>query len=191
MPPNSPLVLAFGDSLVAGYGLSRADGFCAQLERGLRARHPGAVVIDAGMAGDTTADAVRRLPRVLTRLDARPDLAIVQIGPNDVLHRLPPAATRANLDALLAELGRCPVPVLLTTVTPPAFLAARAGGHVGIHEAVAARHGAAVWPFFPPGVLGHPDMVLADRVHPNARAITAVAAAMLPAVERALAAGDG
>ena len=61
MPPY-PLILAIGDSLVAGYGLATADGFPAQLERRLRAVHPAATVINAGRSGDTTADVRHRLP---------------------------------------------------------------------------------------------------------------------------------
>lgn len=181
-----PLILAIGDSLVAGYGLAPADSFPAQLERRLHARHPAARVIGAGRSGDTAADVLRRLPGVLTAMPARPDAAIVQVGPNDVLRQVPPAATRASLDTILVELHRCGVPVLLTTVAPPPLLQARAGPYLPIHEEVAAAHGAATAPFFPPGVLGHPAMVLADRVHPNARAIGLVAEAMMPVVEQML-----
>ena len=121
MPTPSPLILAFGDSLIAGYGLPAGASFPAQLERRLRDRHPTARVVNAGVSGDTTADALRRLPRALSGLDRRPDLAIVQLGPNDVLQQLPPSQTRSNLDAICVEFGRCGVPVLLTTVAPPTF----------------------------------------------------------------------
>ena len=182
-----PLILALGDSLVAGYGLPLADGFAAQFERRLRPGWPTARVVNAGVSGDTAEDALRRLPRVLAGLEARPDLAIVQLGPNDVLRQVPARRTRAALDAILTELGRCGIRTALTTVAPPAFLHARAGAYLGIHEELARRHGAMLWPFFPPGVLGHADMVLADRVHPNARAIAAVVAAMAPAIAQTLA----
>jgi acyl-CoA thioesterase-1 len=187
MTQPSPLILAFGDSLIAGFGLAAADGFPAQLQRALRGRRPQAAVLNWGVSGDTTGDALRRLPRLLSGLAARPDLAIVQIGPNDLWRGLSPERTRANLDAILTEFGRCGIPVLLATVTPPAFLMQRAAGHVGIHDEVARRHGVATCAFFPAGVLGHPEMVLIDRVHPNARAIAAVVAHMLPIVERLLA----
>ncbi|SFR83671.1 GDSL-type esterase/lipase family protein [Sphingomonas jatrophae] len=186
MSTSSPLILALGDSLVAGYGLSPSDTFPALLEQRLRARYSGARVVNAGVSGDTTADVLRRLPRVLSALDRRPDLAIVQAGPNDVLRQVPPATTRASLEGLLTELGRCGVPVLLTTVAPPAFLRQRAAGYLGIHAALAERHGASICDFFPDGVLGHPDMVLWDGVHPNGRAIARVVDAILPAVERVL-----
>lgn len=181
-----PLVLAFGDSLIAGYGLPAADSFPAQLERGLQAVHPGARVVNAGVSGNTTDDALRRLPRVLSGLPARPDLAIVQIGANDVLRGIAPDRTRANLDAMLVEFARCGIPVLLATLEPPPFIAARTVAYLGIHAEVAARHGVAVAGFFPAGVLGRTDMVLFDRVHPNAPAIGLSVAHMLPAIERAL-----
>ena len=186
MPTNAPLVLAFGDSLVAGYGLSAADSFPAQLQRRLGERHDGARVINAGVSGNTSADALRRLPGVLTRLTARPDLAIVQIGANDVLRGLAPAQTRTNLDAILTEFGRCGIRVLLTTLEPPLFLQARTGAYLAIHAEVAAAHGAGLASFFPAGVLGHPAMVLADRIHPNGAAIQAVVSHLLPVVENAL-----
>jgi acyl-CoA thioesterase-1 len=189
MTDHSPLILAFGDSLVAGYGLAASDSFPAQLQRRLRMRDSAAAVINAGVSGDTTADALRRLPRVLSGLPARPDLAIVQLGANDVLRGLAPERTRANLDAILTELGRCGIRVLLTTVEPPAFLQARTGQYLGIHAEVAAKHSVAIGGFFPAGVLGHPEMVLFDRVHPNARAIAAVVDHLLPKIERELANG--
>ena len=191
MPIHAPLVLAFGDSLVAGYGLPASESFPAQLQRRLTEQHHGARVINAGVSGNTSGDALRRLPGVLSRLTGRPDLAIVQIGANDVLRGLSPAHTQANLDAILTELGRCGIPVLLTTLEPPAFLRARTGAFLGIHQEVAERHGAMLASFFPAGVLGHPAMVLADRVHPNGAAIAVVVDQLLPVVQAALAPATG
>lgn len=183
---ESPLILAIGDSLVAGYGLRASDSFPAQLQASLQHQHPGALVINAGVSGDTAADTARRLPRLLSSLDRLPALAIVQVGPNDVLRQVQSARTRAQLEQIVLSLRNCSIPVLLTTVEPPAFIRDRAAAYLGIHEELAAQHGATVRPFFPPGVLGHSDMVLADRVHPNAKAISAVVAAMRPIVERML-----
>ena len=184
--PADPLLLAFGDSLIAGYGLAAADAFPARLERALRVDWPAAAVIAAGRSGDTTQDALQRLPRTLAALARRPDLAIVQIGANDVLRGVAPERMRGHLDAMLSEFGRCGIPVLLTTIEPPALFADRTRGYAGIHAAVAQRHGAATCAFFPAGVLGHPAMTLADRIHPNARAIDLVVDQVAPAVAAAL-----
>ena len=185
MSPH-PLILAIGDSLVAGYGLPAADAFPAQLEQRLQTAQPAARVVNAGRSGDTSADVLRRLPSALSALAARPDLAIVQVGPNDALRQVPPQAVQANLDAILTELGRCRVPVLLTTVAPPAILQGHIRPYLAIHDLLAERHGAALAPFFPDGILGRPDMVIADRMHPNAAAIRLVADALAPVVERLL-----
>lgn len=179
---HDPHILAFGDSLTAGYGLPGPQSFAARLEAGLRRRWSGARVINAGVSGNTTADGVRRLPTVLARLSTRPDLAIVELGANDLLRGLPPAATRANLDAILTELDRCSIPVLLATFEVPAMLGVHADRYNGIYPDLAKRHGVVTHPFFPPGVMGHPAMVLADRLHPNARAIDQVVQGFLPVV---------
>ncbi len=181
-----PLILAFGDSLIAGYGLAAADAFPARLQRALRDAHPAAEVIGAGRSGDTTADALRRLPTVLGGLIRRPDLAVIQVGANDVLRGVAPARMRANLDAMLTEFGRCGIAMLLTTIDPPAFLAARTQGYATIHAECAHRHHVPTHAFFPAGLLGHPAWTLADRIHPNAQAIARVADHLLPAVEAAL-----
>lgn len=186
MTSLAPLVLAVGDSLVAGYGLAADESFPAQLEQRLLYAWPEVRVAPAGVSGDTSGDVLRRLPGVLGMLDRAPDLAIVQVGPNDVLRQVPAARTRDQLDAIVAGLTSVGATVLLTVVAPPPVLRARASGYLGIHEDVAAAHGAALCPFFPPGVLGHAAMVLDDRVHPNAGAITAVVDAMLPTVDRLL-----
>lgn len=184
--PADPLILAFGDSLIAGYGLAKADAFPAQLARRLRAAWPFADVLNAGVSGDTSEDALRRLPRTLAGLSRRPDLAIVQIGANDVLRGIAPHRLRVNLDAMLGEFDRCGIAVLLTTIEPPASLADRTRGYAQVHADCARSHGAATCAFFPTGVLGHPDLTLFDRIHPNARGIARVVDHLLPVVEAAL-----
>ena len=185
-PARHPVILAAGDSLVAGYGLARSDSFPAQLEAALQPSHPGLLVLNEGVSGATTGDVLRRLPSALSRLDARPVLAIIQAGPNDVLRQVSPAQTRGNLSAIVAELRRHDVPVLLTTVEPPAYLRDRTQAYADLHRQVAAEHGVATHPFFPAGVLGREDKVLWDLIHPNAKAIAAVVGGMVPAIRRLL-----
>lgn len=183
--PSTPYILAFGDSLTAGYGLPRPASFAAQLEALLRRRHTGATVQNAGVSGDTTEGGLRRLPRLLASLKRKPDLAIVELGANDLLRGIPPERTRANLDAILQQLRECGIPTLLATFDVPRFLTPLAARYDGMYAALAAKHGAALAPFFPPGVLGHPNLVLPDRLHPNARAVELIATAFLPAVTAA------
>lgn len=184
-----PGILAFGDSLTAGYGLPPHQSFAAQLQTALRERHPGAVVHNAGVSGDTTAGGLARLPRVLGRLTERPDLAIVELGANDLLRGVTPERMRANLDAILVELGRCGIPVLIAGMLAPPFLGAFTTAFDAVFPTVAAAHGAALYRFFLDGVVGDPALTLADGMHPNARAIQIVTQRILPSVEAALAAG--
>ena len=185
-----PYILAFGDSLTAGYGLAPHESFPRQLEALLRERHPAASVANAGASGDTSAGGRARLARVLARLTARPDLAIVELGANDLLRGIAPERMRENLDWVMGELTRCGIPVLLTGMWAPPFLGAFAERYNRVFPDLAARHGAALYPHFLDGVMGDPALTLRDRVHPNARAIGIVARRILPLVERALAGAE-
>lgn len=188
MPVQRPFVLAFGDSLTAGYGLARDDAFPVRLQSLLRARQPDAVVQNGGVSGDTTTLGRARLPRLLSALRQRPDLAILELGANDFLQGLDPARTRQNLDAMLVTFADSGIPVLLAGMRAPPFLGAAAALFNAIHPDLAARHGVPLYPFFLDGVVGRRDLTLADGIHPNAVAIAEVARRVLPHVERALAA---
>jgi len=182
----TPFILAFGDSLTAGYGLPREQSFPHQLQTLLRERHPAAAVHNAGVSGDTTAGGRARLPRVLSKLPARPDLAIVELGANDLIRGVSPERTRDNLDWIVGELGRCGIPVLLAGMMAPPFLGAFAKRFNAVFGEVATAHGVPLDPFFLDGVMGDRSLSLADGIHPNGRAIGIVARRILPQVEAAL-----
>ena len=184
-----PNILAFGDSLTAGYGLVADQSFPRQLQELLRVRHPTASVDNAGVSGDTSAGGLARLPRVLQRLSAKPDLAIVELGANDLIRGIAPERMRDNLDAILTELGRCAIPVLLAGMWAPPFLGAFAERYNQVFPSLAKAHQVPLYPFFLAGVAGDPALTLADRIHPNAQAIGIVAQRILPHVEAALAPG--
>lgn len=181
-----PLVLAFGDSLTEGYGLTPSQSFASQLEHLLRQRHPGARVVNAGVSGDTTASALARLPKLLSGLRQVPDLVIVELGANDLLRGIPLERTHANLDAILTELKRCKLSVLLAQMDAPSFLGIFGQACTALYADLATRHGVALAPFLPRGVLGNPALTLRDRIHPNAKGTALIASRFLPAVEAAL-----
>lgn len=183
----TPYLLAFGDSLTEGYGLARHQSFPSQLDTLLRATYPLVKVDNAGLSGDTTHSALARLPAVLSRLKARPDLVIVELGANDLLRGIPLATTRRNLGAVLDDIARCGLPVLLARMDAPAWLGAFGRDCSAIYEALGVSHGVPVAPFMPPGLLGNPARTLADRIHPNAEGAAQIARTFLPAVEAALA----
>lgn len=183
-----PLIWALGDSLTAGYGLPPADGFTVQLEAALRRAGVPATVRNGGISGDTSAQGQARLKWGLRGLGATPDLVIVELGANDMLRGLPPREAEAHLDAILAELQRRHIRVLIAGM--------KAAPNLGpdyrrafdtIYQRLARRHGAALYPFFLDGVAGNRALIQADGLHPNARGVTIIVGRMLPAVKAALA----
>ncbi|MBB4618360.1 arylesterase [Sphingomonas abaci] len=197
-PPSAPavpvggpkrLVLAFGDSLYAGYGLARGQSLPDALQTRLRAAGIDATFINAGVSGDTTAGGRRRLAYTLDRLERRPDLVLLGLGGNDVLRQVPPAETRANLEAMLAELDRRRIPVVMTgMLAPPNLGPDFAGRFNAIFPDLARQHDAPLDPFILQGVIGNRALMLPDGVHPNPQGVERIADRLAPLVARRLAA---
>ena len=181
------LVLALGDSLYAGYGVAQSESFPSVLERELEKRGVPAKVVNAGVSGDTTAGGRARLAFTLDGLERKPDLVIVGLGANDALRGIDPTETRANLDAILAELQTRGIPVLLTGMMAPrnmdgAFFRA----FDGIYPELAKKYGAALDPFFMDGVITDPRLLLDDGLHPNPAGIRKMAARIAPLAQEKL-----
>ena len=133
-------ILAFGDSLFAGYGLEEGQGYPDRLQAALRRQGINAQVIDSGVSGDTSAAGLQRIEFVLDGLGAPPDLAIVELGGNDLLRGISPLETRHNLDAILTELRERRIPVLLMGMrAPPNLGEAYVAEFDGIYPELAAR----------------------------------------------------
>lgn len=186
-PPERPLVLAFGDSLTAGYGLDRGLGFAPQLQATLRRHGIKAEVADGGVSGDTSEAGKARLGWTIDGLPRKPDLVILELGANDMLRGLDPKLTEANLDAMLTELKRRNVPVLLAGMRgapnlDPVYVAR----FEGIFPAQAKKHGALLYPFFLDGVAAEQGMMQQDGMHPTFRGVKRIAVGIAPAVKQAL-----
>ena len=180
-------VLAFGDSLTAGYGLPPGQGFAPQLEDMLRRNGVRAFVTNAGVSGNTAAQGRARLKWTLDGLKTRPDLAIVALGANDMLRGLPPRQTRADLDAIVAELKRRGIPVLIAGMLAAPNLGSRyMAEYNSIFPDLARKHEAELYPFFLAGVVGNPALALPDKVHPNFQGIKRMVSGITPTVLRAL-----
>lgn len=181
------LVLAFGDSLTAGYRLPPGQGFAPQLEAALRKSGVSARVHNAGVSGDTTAQGKARLAWVLASLKAKPDLVIVELGANDMLRGLDPARAEANLDAILGELRRRDIPILLAgMVAAPNLGKDYARRFDPIYARLAAKHKAGLYPFFLQGVVGNRSLHIGDAIHPNERGVSVIVRGILPHVRRLL-----
>jgi acyl-CoA thioesterase-1 len=180
-------ILALGDSLFAGYGLRSDESYPARLEAALRARGINARIANAGVSGNTTADGLARLAFTLDNQKPTPELALVELGANDMLRALPPDQARANLDAILTELGKRKIRVVLMGMLAPPNLGADYRRRFDtIYPELARKHGAVLVPFFLQGVIGRADLVQADRLHPTAPGIEAIVAATVAPVADAL-----
>lgn len=181
------LVWAFGDSLTAGYGLPPAQGFPTRLEAALRRSMPDVTVRNGGVAGDTSAQGRARLAWGLRGLKRKPDLVIVELGANDMLRGLPPAATEKNLDLILTELKRRDIPVLLVGMrAAPNLGSDYRRAFEGLYPRLARKHGVPLYPFFLDGVAGNQALFQADGRHPNARGVDIIVRRIVPAVRQAL-----
>jgi len=179
-PPIRLLVL--GDSLSAGYGLSAGEAFPARLEGALRAKGHNVNVIAAGVSGDTSAGGRARLDWSLAD---NPHAAIVELGANDGLRGIDPAATAENLSAILKALKDRGTPTLLAGMLAPPNLGGAYGKEFNaLFPRIAAAHGAALYPFFLDGVAAEAALNQADGMHPNAKGVRVIVARILPAVEQ-------
>ncbi|MBM3595845.1 MAG: arylesterase [Alphaproteobacteria bacterium] len=181
-------ILAFGDSLLTGYGLRDREGYPARLEAALRARGINARLIDAAVSGDTSQAGAQRLAFALDAQAVAPDLAVISLGGNDMLRGLPPEETKKSLDAILFELCRREIRVvLLGMLAAPNLGQDYAGAFNPIYPALAKTHGATLVPFFMQPLVENPDLVQPDRIHPTAQGVDAMVKGTVDAVAGAVA----
>ena len=186
-PAERPLVLAFGDSLTAGYGLDQGLGFVPQLQATLRRHGIAATVVDGGVSGDTSEAGKARLGWTLDGLARKPDLVILELGANDMLRGLDPSLTEKNLDAMLAELGRRRIKVLVAGMRgAPNLDPAYVSRFDAIFPALARRHGVALYPFFLEGVAAQPGMQQPDGMHPTFAGVKRIVIGIAPVAKREL-----
>lgn len=184
---DTKLVVAFGDSLYAGYNLGSGEGFAPTLERALGESGMKAQVVDAGVSGDTSGAGLARLAFALDGQPRKPDLVIVGLGGNDMLRGLSPDETRANLDKILAELKARGIPAMLTgMVAAPNLGRDYAASFNAIYPDLARKYDVPLYAFFLEGVIGQRQLMLADGIHPNAEGISKVVGGVAPMVAQAL-----
>ncbi|MFO6448455.1 arylesterase [Erythrobacter sp. NE805] len=181
-------IIAFGDSLFAGYGLDPRDAYPEKLEGALRAQGINADVINAGVSGDTTAAGLNRLEFTLAaQKDGPPALFILELGGNDLLRGLSPEETKANLGKMLAILRKQKVPVLLMGMrAPPNYGPEFQAQFDALYADLAKEYGATLIPFWLEDIYRDPALFQSDRIHPTADGIERLVASTLGEVEGAL-----
>ena len=165
--PSVPLrIVAFGDSLTSGHRLPEKDAYPAVVQKKLKAAGLPYTILNYGVSGDTTTRALRRLDRALAE---KPQIFIVELGVNDGLRGVPVPQIKANLEKIIAAFQEQHVDVLLCGMEALPFN----GWQYTIefhrmYEDLALKYDVPLVPFVMNGVLGNPDMISEDGVHPNA-----------------------
>ena len=178
-------LVALGDSLTAGFGLPPGQGFPEALEKALRAKGYDVAIGNAGVSGDTAADGLARYD---WGVPEGTDALIVELGANDMLRGLDPAAAKASLAAILTRAKAAHLAVLRTGMRAAPNLGADYRSRFdAIYPDLAKSFGVALYPFFLDGVAADPKLNQQDGLHPTAEGVKVIVARILPAVEALLA----
>ncbi len=176
------VIVAYGDSLTAGYQLPPEAAFPVQLEKALRAKGYDVRVINSGVSGDTAADGLARFDWAMP---GKADAVILELGANDALRGIPVAQTKAALGKILSRLKKRRIDVLIAGMEAP-----RNWGDAYVEEframygSLAERYGALLYPFFLQGIALDSSLNLADGLHPNPQGVARIVEAILPDVEK-------
>lgn len=181
-------VLAFGDSLFAGYGVGLVHSYPAKLEEALRRQGVNVTIINAAVSGETSSAGMRRLSFALDAQDPKPDLVLLELGGNDMLRGLPVEETRANFAAMLGELRKRNIKVVLMGMrAPPNYGPEYQREFDALYSDLAKEYGAVLIPFWLEPIYDRQDLFQADRIHPTEEGIDILVASTAERVEAALA----
>jgi acyl-CoA thioesterase-1 len=164
-PKTAYTIVAFGDSLTAGYGVSLSESYPAQLEALLAKKYADIRVINMGVSGETTTGGLERVDFILQQ---KPSLVLLGLGANDMLRGTPPSTTKQNLTTIISRFQEADVPIVLLGMQ-----SASSNGTTftkefdAIYPTLAASFSIPLVPFFLDGVALVPTLNTADGIHPN------------------------
>ena len=174
---DRPVLVCFGDSITAGYGLQSGQSFPDALQRDLDNRGYHYKVNNQGTSGATTKDAVADLRSILL---LHPEVVIVEFGGNDGLRGLPPDQTRRNLDQVLTALESAHIKILLAGITlPPNYGKDYIQSFEQVFRDLAAQHHTAFVPMIYKDLVHVPGAIQADGIHPTAKGSEIIAQTLL------------
>ncbi len=181
---NDGLIVAMGDSLTAGLGVSLPDSYPALLEQRLKEAGLHYRVVNAGVSGETSSGARSRIDWIL---GMKPDLIILETGANDGLRGIDPALVQKNISEIIRKSQAQGVTVVLAGMRMlvnmgPDYLAR----FNRIYADLANRYRLVLMPFFLEGVAMQPDLNQPDGIHPNEKGQRIIAENLLPFVRQAL-----
>ena len=160
-------IVVLGDSLSSGYGLDAEQSWVTLLENHLDAQAYGYEVVNASIAGDTSAGGLARLPRLLAT--HAPDIVIIELGGNDGLRGQPVAKLSENLERMIELVEAAGGRAVLTGIQiPPNYGPAYTEAFARVYYDLAEEHDVALVDFLMEGIALNPTLMQRDRVHPNA-----------------------
>ena len=178
---EAPVVLVVGDSVSAAYGLSAGEGWVDLLAAKLKAEGYAQRVVNASISGDTTAGGRARLPALLKQHN--PSIVVIELGGNDALRGGNLAATRANLNAMVAQAQASGAKVLIIGMQlPPNYGAGYVRQFGALFDEVAKERKTAVVPYVFEGFGDDLAQFQSDRIHPTAAAQPRILANVWPAL---------
>ncbi|MEQ8391890.1 MAG: arylesterase [Thalassospira sp.] len=173
-------LVLFGDSLMAGYGLSHEEGFAPRLKAALKDAGHNVRVVNSSVSGDTTAAGLARLDWALVE---KPDAVLLELGANDALRGVEPSQTRDNLAQIIEKLRSMDVDVLLAGMVAPPNMGTTYGDEFNsIYADLSGRYQIELYPFFLDGVAAAPELNQEDGMHPNAEGVGVIVERILPNV---------
>ena len=163
---SRPVILAFGDSLTAGYGVQPVAAYPARLQRKLDTLGSKYRVVNMGISGDTTAGGRARMKAALQQ---KPSIVILELGANDGLRGLPVSQMQINLEQMIQDFQKAGAKVVLAGMTLPRnYGDAYVKSFEDVFRGLAQKYDLHLIPFFLEGVAGDPKYTLPDLIHPNA-----------------------
>jgi len=181
------ILICFGDSITAGLGLDDGQSYPDFLAHDLAAQGYHYQVLNRGVSGATTTDAVASLPSILA---LHPSVVIVEFGGNDGLRGLPLDTTRRNLDQVLSALESAHIKILLAGITlPPNYGPDYIQSFQQVFRTLAAHHRVAFVPMIYKNLIHVPGTIQADGIHPTAKGSAILADTLLPALKPLLVKG--
>ncbi|WP_228694291.1 arylesterase [Lunatimonas sp.] len=183
---DRPLILFFGNSLTAGYGLEEEQAFPALIQEKIDREGLVYRVVNGGLTGETTASGLNRLDWFL---EEAPAVFVLELGGNDGLRGIPVEETRRNLKNILQKVKESypETYILLAGMQiPPNMGQAYTSAFSGMYEEIAEEEGVGLIPFLLEGVAGDPELNLPDGIHPTAEGHEIVAATVWEYLRRVL-----
>jgi acyl-CoA thioesterase I len=184
-PAAEPVrILAFGDSLTAGYGLPERDTLPTRLADALNKMGRPVTMINGGVSGDTSADGLSRIDWALAD---KPQIMILALGANDMLRGLDPRTTRANLAGIIEKAQAAGVEIILAgMLAPPNLGTEYKAAFDAIYPELARAHNLSFMPFLLQDVAQNSDLNQGDGLHPNGNGVAVMVRNLLPYVTQAM-----